>query len=196
MKQRLLLIAIASFFVLASCKQEIEQENATGSEMFKSLPSSYTGIDFKNTITETEENNHLVWESIYNGAGVGVGDINGDGLSDIYMCGNMTDDKLYLNRGKMQFEDITIKANIKENTWSSGVTMADVNNDGLLDIYVCKMSWHKDKEKADLRKNKLYINMGSNYFEEKAEEYGVADAGHSTQASFFDSTRMACSIYM
>ena len=186
MKQRLLLIAIASFCVLASCKQEIGQENATGSELFKSLPSSYTGIDFKNTITETEENNHLVWESIYNGAGVGVGDINGDGLLDIYMCGNMTDDKLYLNKGKMQFEDITIKANIKENTWSSGVTMADVNNDGLLDIYVCKMSWHKDKEKADLRKNKLYINKGNNYFEEKAEEYGVADAGHSTQASFFD----------
>ncbi len=160
--------------------------NTNDIEIYKLLQPNESGIQFKNTIIETEQNNHLVWESIYNGGGVGVGDINNDGLQDIYLSANMGGDKLYLNKGNLQFEDITKSSGISEHDWSSGIVMADVNNDGLLDIYVSKMSWHPDHKDVDIRKNRMYINNGDLTFSEVAEELGIDDSGHTTQSSFFD----------
>ncbi len=170
-------------FLLISCSEDTDKKSF---KKFVSLASSKTGVDFTNIVKENEHNHHLVWESIYNGAGVGVGDVNNDGLIDIYFCGNMNEDKLFLNKGDFNFEDITSTSGISEESWSSGICMADVNNDGWLDIYVSKMSWNKDSEKEDLRANKLYINNGDLTFTESAEKYGVNDQGHTTQASFFD----------
>lgn len=128
--------------------------------------------------------NPLSYQYIYNGGGVAIGDINNDGLSDIYFSGNLVEDKLYLNKGNMKFEDISLKAQIgMKNSWSTGVTMADVNADGYLDIYVCRAGPALYTGK---RKNLLYINNQDLTFTEKAEEYGLADDGLSTQAAFFD----------
>lgn len=173
---------------LSSCSNEKNtlRTMPESEKLFSIKTPAESGISFRNQIIESEQNNHLVWESIYNGGGVGVGDINNDGLMDIYFTGNMTEDKLYLNQGNLQFEDITQSAGINEPDWSSGVTFADVNNDGNVDIYVCKMSWLRDGEDDTKRTNKLYINNGDNTFTESAKKYGIADKGHSTQASFFD----------
>lgn len=150
------------------------------------LTPEQTGVYFNNQIIETAENHHLVWESIYNGAGVGVGDINNDGLMDIYLGGNMVEDKIYLNQGDFNFEDITSFSGIKESSWTSGINMVDVNQDGWIDIYLNKMSWKRDNVQPELRANKLYLNQGDNSFKEVGAQMGVDDKGHSTQSSFFD----------
>jgi enediyne biosynthesis protein E4 len=148
------------------------------------LPVDKTGVSFKNTIQENGKYNHVIWDYVYNGAGVAVGDINNDGLSDLFFAGNQVDDKLYLNKGNFEFKDITegLK-NPLPHTWSAGVTMADVNGDGWLDIYVCRF---EPSQLAIDRKNLLYINNHDLTFTEKAAEYGLADVGFSIQASFFD----------
>ncbi len=174
--------------IIASCSDSTNKVRVLqeGEKLFNIKTPAESGIDFINQITETEDNNHLVWESIYNGGGVGVGDINNDGLMDIYLAGNMTKDKLYLNKGNLVFEDITFAAGINEPNWSSGITFADVNNDGYQDIYVCKMSWNMDSFDDSNRANRLYINNKNNTFTESSKEYKINDKGHSTQASFFD----------
>jgi enediyne biosynthesis protein E4 len=164
------------------------------------LDAEQAGITFKNTIQENSKYNHVIWDYVYNGAGVAVGDINNDGLPDIYFTGNQVADKLYLNQGNFKFKDITDfgfrisdfgrttsetrnpKSKIPH-TWSSGVTMADVNADGLLDIYVSKFEPSTNKNE---RKNQLFINNGNLTFTEKADEFGLGDIGYSIQASFFD----------
>lgn len=160
--------------------------NVQAQKLFQLLPSSATGINFTNNVQETEKLNVLSYEYLYNGGGVAVGDINNDGLEDIFFTANMQPNKLYLNMGNMQFKDITASANRalegRSDGWKTGVTMADVNGDGLLDIYIC-YSGNKDPE---LRRNQLFINMGNNKFEEKAKQYGLDDPGYSTQAAFFD----------
>jgi hypothetical protein len=126
--------------------------------------------------------NPYTYHNFYNGGGVAVGDINNDGLPDLFFCSNQGPDKLYLNKGNFQFEDITVKAGIyTDGLWSTGATFADVNGDGLLDIYVCRAADFKG-----WRGNQLYINLGNATFSEKAEEYGLADKGFSIQAVFFD----------
>lgn len=153
------------------------------SKMFSLLPSNQTGIKFKNILKETEEFNILTYGQIYNGGGVSVGDINNDGLEDLYFTGNMVGSRLYLNKGGFKFEEIAKKAGVfAEGLWNTGTTMADVNGDGLLDIYVCR-SAAKDDFK---RKNVLFINNGDLTFTEKAAEYGLDDFGYSSQAAFFD----------
>ena len=108
--------------------------------MFTLLPSKQTGIKFSNDVTYTEEFNPYTFRNFFNGSGVGIGDINNDGLPDIFFCSNQQSNKLYLNKGGLKFEDITEKAGvISDGIWSTGVTMADVNGDGWLDIYVCRM---------------------------------------------------------
>ena len=152
-------------------------------KMFSLLPSNKTGITFKNIIKETENFNVLKYASLYHGGGVSIGDINNDGLPDIYFTGNMVGSRLYINKGNFKFEEIAEKAGVfAEGLWNTGTTMADVNGDGYLDIYVCR-SAAKD---ANKRKNLLFINNGNLTFTEKAAEYGIADTGYSTHASFFD----------
>jgi len=123
------------------------------------------------------------YRNFYNGGGVGIGDINNDGLPDIFFCGNQQSNKLYLNKGNFQFEDITEKAGVgSDGVWSTGVTFADVNGDGLLDIYVCRSGDRKSKN----RSNQLFINNGNLGFTEKAKEYGLDNTGLCTHAVFFD----------
>ena len=154
--------------------------------LFKSLSSSETGINFANVLKESPSLNIITYEYFYNGGGVGLGDFNNDGLVDIYFSGNMQAGKLYLNKGNMKFEDITSKAGVAaKKGWKTGVSVADVNGDGLLDIYLC-YSGPLDRQN---RTNQLYINNGDLTFTERAAKMGVADSGYSTQAAFFDYDR-------
>ncbi|WP_422361943.1 CRTAC1 family protein [Reichenbachiella sp.] len=142
-----------------------------------------TGVDFVNKIPEGPEMNSHVYEYFYNGGGVAVGDINNDGLPDLYFTSNIFDNKLYLNKGSLVFEDITSNAGVEGSKgWTTGTCMADVNADGWLDIYVCKSG----RFGAEKRANLLYINNGDQTFSERASYYGVDHSGYSTQASFLD----------
>jgi hypothetical protein len=152
-------------------------------QLFTLLPATQTGINFANNIFYTEEFNPYTFRNFFNGGGVAIGDINNDGLPDLFFCSNQGSNKLYLNRGQFHFEDITEKAGVASNgIWSTGVTMADVNGDGLLDIYVCKSGELKGKS----RSNELFINNGNVTFTEKAKDYGLDNKGLSTHAVFFD----------
>ncbi len=152
-------------------------------KLFEQVPSKKSGIDFKNTITENEEHNALTYENLYNGGGVAVGDINNDGLDDIYFVSNMETNRLYLNLGDFKFKDITKNAGVAGRPgWKSGVTMVDINGDGLLDIYVC----HSGKESPEKRRNELFINRGNMKFEEMSKAYGLDDPSYSTVGAFFD----------
>ena len=134
-------------------------------------------------LTYTEEVNPYTFKNFYNGGGVAVGDINGDGLQDLIFAGNMVSNRLYLNKGDWKFEDISVSSGIAtENVWSTGVAMVDINADGLLDIYVCKSGPPGGND----RRNALYINNGDLTFTEKAKDYGLDNLGLSTHASFFD----------
>ncbi|PRY16354.1 VCBS repeat protein [Pontibacter ummariensis] len=155
--------------------------------MFELKSPSDTGIIFRNTLTSNDSINLLNFEYFYNGGGVAVGDVNNDGLQDIFFTGNMVSSKLYLNKGELKFEDVTQQAGVETGSWATGASIVDINNDGLLDIYVC-VSGYKDPQR---RKNLLFVNKGMDAgnqprFEEEAEKYGLADTGYSTQAVFFD----------
>lgn len=151
--------------------------------MFTQMESETTGIDFANKLQETEEFNVLEYSYLYNGGGVAVGDINNDGLLDIYFTGNMVGSHLYLNQGNFKFKEIAKDAGVfAEGLWNTGTTMADVNADGLLDIYVCRSA----AKAPHKRKNLLFINNGDLTFTERAYEFGVDDSGYTTHASFFD----------
>lgn len=159
---------------------------AVAQPLFELLSPKQTNIQFVNRINETENLNVLAYEYFYNGGGVAVGDINNDGLEDIFLVSNMGENKLYLNTGRLQFKDITKEA-CKEMAgrpggWKTGVTMADVNGDGLLDIYVC----YSGKVNDDMRRNQLFINQGNGKFKEEAAAWGIDDKSYSTQAAFFD----------
>src|SRR5215217_2302627 len=144
--------------------------------LFKPVPSTESGVNFTNLLRESPVLNIITYEYYYNGGGVGLGDFNNDGLIDIYLSGNMQPGKLYLNKGNMKFEDITAKAGVSaKRGWKTGVSIADVNGDGYLDIYLC-LSGPVDRER---RTNQLYINNGNLTFTEKAAIMGVADSGYS-----------------
>ncbi|MEM8926949.1 MAG: VCBS repeat-containing protein [Bacteroidota bacterium] len=154
-----------------------------GGELFKNPSPRETRIDFTNALTETDDLNILDYLYFYNGGGVAVGDINNDGLADIYFSGNQTENKLYLNKGGMKFEDITDRAGVSgESDWNTGTVMADVNGDGLLDIYVCAVVGINGFGGY----NELFINNGDLTFSEKAQEYGLDFESYSSSASFFD----------
>ncbi|MCC5928004.1 MAG: VCBS repeat-containing protein [Cyclobacteriaceae bacterium] len=152
-------------------------------KLFESISPQKSKIRFANMLTETPKTNILTYEYFYNGGGVAIGDINNDGLDDIYFTGNMVPNKLYLNEGNFRFRDITEIAGVGGKAgWTTGVTMVDVNGDGFLDIYVC----YSGKGEPDERRNLLYINNGDLTFSERAADYGLDDPAHSTQALFFD----------
>jgi enediyne biosynthesis protein E4 len=159
---------------------------------FQRLSAAETGIDFTNSITEDKEHNVLMYEYYYNGNGVAMGDVNADGLPDVFFTGNQTPSKLYLNKGGLQFKDVTETAGVGgKKAWRTGVTMADVNGDGLLDIYVCYSGFGSDVDRA----KQLFINKGVNKdgiptFTEKAKEYGLEAVGtYTSQSAFFDYDR-------
>src|SRR5688500_15163794 len=176
--------AVCILMLIWSCSTN---ESATSSTLFTDLPSDSTGIEFVNKLSFDQEYNIYTYRNFYNGGGVALGDINNDGLIDIYFTGNLVPNKLYLNKGGFRFEDITDKAGVGgTQTWSTGVSMADVNGDGLLDIYVCNSG---NVEGGLKKKNELFINQGDLTFEDQANAYGVADEGYSTHAAFFDYDR-------
>jgi len=167
------------YFMLLSCNQKDE----VGRELFTSLPSDSTNVDFINQLTETEQFNMIQYLYFNNGAGVAAGDINNDGLVDLYFTSNQNPNKLYLNKGNLIFEDITESAGVSgTGDWKTGVTMADINGDGFLDIYVCEVGNYKTVH----GRNQLFINQGDLTFREEAQEYGLDFQGFSTQAAFFD----------
>lgn len=182
------LVLCSLLFFLISCSEERETTSDTKEKttLFNLVPATHTGINFVNAIENQKNFNIFKYRNFYNGGGVAIGDINNDGLADVYLTGNMETNKLYLNKGNMQFEDITEKAGVGGNKpWSTGVAMADVNGDGLLDIYVSNAG----NMKGNNHDNDLYINNGDLSFTEKAEAYNLAKTGFSTHASFFDYDR-------
>ena len=169
-------------FILLSCSNE-KQNVELDFERMLLMDSEHTKIEFQNLIKETPNQNLLHYDYYYNGAGVSIGDINNDGLNDIYFCANTGSNKLYLNKGDFVFEDITDKAGVSEiSRWSTGAVMQDVNGDGLLDIYVCNAGPNSLPD----HRNALYINQGNLNFIEEAKSYGLDHNGFSTQSSFFD----------
>lgn len=152
-------------------------------KLFTLMPSAATGVTFTNYVTYTNQINPSTYHGFYNGGGVAVGDINNDGLPDLFFCGNQQPSKLYLNKGNFKFEDITAKAGINlQGLWCTGATFADINGDGFLDLYVCRSFDYQ----VGWRGNQLFINNGHLGFSEKAEAYKLENQGASIQAAFFD----------
>lgn len=183
-----LFIFFAAMVMINGCNKEGSNETSSNEDsdkpIFSLLPAEKSKIDFNNTITESVDFNYFAYRYIYNGGGVAVGDINNDGLTDIYFTANQLPNKLYLNKGNLEFEDITESAGVSaKDGWKTGVTMVDINNDGNLDIYVSRSGANPD---PDMRRNLLYVNNGNNTFTEKARDYGIDDPGYSNQAHFFD----------
>ena len=157
--------------------------SSNNDSLFELLESDATGIDVINAIETTRDFNVFRYRNFYNGGGVSVGDINNDGLADIYLTINRGPNKLYLNKGNFQFEDITESAGVAgTKPWSTGVVMVDINADGFLDIYVCNAGIIS----GDEQDNELFVNNGNGTFSEKATEYNLADSGITTHAAFFD----------
>lgn len=170
------ILIILFSFLLNACSNETET-------LFSELSSGKTGIEYRNLLVEDESLNVAHYIYFYNGAGVAIGDINNDGLQDVFFTGNMVKNRLFLNKGNFKFEDITTHSGVAEKQgWCTGTSMVDINGDGLLDIYICRSA----DDNPQRRKNLLFINNGDLTFTEQAEKFGLADSGYSTQASFFD----------
>ena len=166
---------LSAFVFFFSCKSKQEKN------LFELVDNS--GINFNNEVVDGKKENSFLFRNFYNGGGVAIGDINNDGLPDVFLTSNMGNNKLYLNKGNFQFEDISKSAGIiEDDKWNTGVVFADVNGDGWLDIYVCS-SGHMP---TGNRKNKLYINNHNNTFTESAAQYGLDISAYTTQVSFFD----------
>lgn len=180
-RRRSAFLFIALFVcVITSCKNSKEQNVKFP---FKLMDTAETGINFVNRVENTDDFNVFLYRNFYNGGGVGIGDINNDGLPDIYFTSNLGKNSLYLNLGNFTFRDITDQAGVAcENKWSTGVSMVDINSDGLLDIYVSNAGFRKGVDQT----NELFINNGDLTFSEKGKEYNLDDNGYATHASFFD----------
>lgn len=174
------LVALTALTVI-SCNKAVE--NSGAHSLFREIDSTSSKVNFVNTIIDDKDFNIIEYLYYYNGGGVSIGDINNDGLPDIYLSANRAPNKLYLNKGKFVFEDITERAGVAgKGNWKTGVSMVDVNSDGNLDIFVCGVGNYKKFDGY----NQLYINNGNLTFSDKTEEYGLSFQGFSTQASFFD----------
>ena len=178
---------IVAFLALCLCLTSCGGHDG---KLFQLLTPGESGVSFANTITTSDSVNVQTDLYVYNGAGVGVGDIDNDGLPDLFFAGNMVSSRLYLNRGHLHFEDISASAGIATHRWATGVAMVDINNDGFLDIYVSVSGpqWSKGADRA----NVLFINNGNHTFTEAATRYGIADTGFTTQAAFLDYDHDGC----
>ncbi|MDF2186920.1 VCBS repeat-containing protein [Paraflavitalea sp. CAU 1676] len=171
---RRLLLAVSTLFW--SCQQKVDQDT-----LFRLMEN--TGIDFRNDVKDSPDFNIFTYRNFYNGGGVAIGDINNDGLGDVFMTSNSGPNKLYLNKGNWQFEDISDKAGFgNKKKWSTGVVMADVNHDGWLDIYVCNAGYQKGVGQED----ELFINNHQLGFADSAAAYGIVENDYTTHVSFFD----------
>jgi enediyne biosynthesis protein E4 len=178
LKRPFTLIFILGLIIFSCSKKQQEDK-----KLFELMDKTWTGVYFRNDLEYNEQFNPYTFRNFYNGAGVALGDINNDGLVDIFLAGNQSENRLYLNKGNFQFEDITEKAGLAvPGIWSTGVSMADVNGDGLLDIYICKSG----PLGGEQRYNELFINNGDLTFTEMAKDYGIGDMGLSQHAVFFD----------
>jgi hypothetical protein len=186
MKNSCLFNSFIAILVLTStsCKSKTEDAYKPPADpLFVPVNSKETGLNFINAVEDSTDYNILTYRNFYNGGGVAIGDINNDGLPDIFLTANLGESKLYLNKGNLKFQDITNTSGItSKRGWRTGVTMADVNADGLLDIYIC----NSGDIKGANRENELYINNGNLSFSEKAKEFGLNDPGFTTHVSFFD----------
>lgn len=183
MTRCLILRLLPLILFMFSCSEEKQ-----GKPVFDVLPSSRTGIGFNNKLTPTADLNMLKYMYFYNGAGVGAGDLNNDGLIDLFFAGNQVKDRLYLNEGDLRFRDATVQAGITDDKgWSTGVSIVDINNDGMLDIHVCRVGNYGPLQTG----NRLLVctgigKDGTPHYEERSREYGLDFSGFSTQAAFFD----------
>jgi hypothetical protein len=185
------LFGFIGILIFSACNHTPKESSTTNllekkDALFTLLSSKQTGINFSNDLKEdiTTNWNIMSFDYFYHGAGVAIGDINNDNLPDVFMSGNMSPNKLYLNKGNMKFEDISEKARINQGKkWSAGVTMADVNGDGFQDIYVSQAGPYDNETD---RENLLYINNGDLTFSEKGKDFGLNDGNRSTSAAFFD----------
>ncbi len=195
MKNFNFLVLLICILLNSACKKnqssESSDENAQEA-IFKLLPTEKTHIDFQNIINEGLNTNVLMYEYFYNGGGVAVGDVNGDGWEDVYFTSNMQANHLYLNKKNLEFADITFEAGVagREGPWKTGVTMVDINGDSRLDIYVC----HSGNLLPDKKANELFVNQGNNangipMFKEEAAKYGLDSKASSTNAYFFDADK-------
>jgi hypothetical protein len=178
MLQRIILIFAGGMLLMTSgCNR------AKKATLFTLQNNDTTGLNFTNTVTETDKTNVFTFRNFYNGGGVAIGDLNNDGLNDVFMTSNQGGNKLFINKGNWKFDDVTEKAGVKgTKAWGTGVTLVDINGDGWLDVYVC----HSGNGPAETRGNELFINQHDGTFKEEAAKYGLADNGLSTQAIFFD----------
>lgn len=180
----IIILAVICLSHLTGCRDQKHINNKKNQKLFSLLSPDHTGIYFENTITRTNELNIFIYQDFHSGVGVGIGDINNDGLPDIYFAGNQVRDRLYLNLGNLKFKDITESAGILDKGgWSTGVNFVDINGDGYKDIFVCKSLYD---DKPHLRQNELYINNGDLTFTESAGKYKLADTLRTMQTSFFD----------
>ncbi len=180
MRKSAFITVLLGVLLAASCS---DKEAAPADYLFSRIDSEESGIDFSNTVTEDKEHNIIKYIYFYNGGGVAVGDVNNDDLPDLYFVSNQEANRLYLNRGGLTFEDVTDTAGVSGTaSWNTGAIMVDINDDGLLDIYVCAVSGLLDFEGH----NELFVNNGDGTFTERSADYGLDFQGYSTQAYFFD----------
>ncbi|MCY7327839.1 MAG: VCBS repeat-containing protein, partial [Saprospiraceae bacterium] len=191
MFQKFLFLAAVVLLLGAGCRENASNASAASeAPLFTLLPTAATGIDFRNDLVYDKDFNVYKYRNFYNGGGVGIGDINNDGLPDVFFSSNMGKNRLYLNRGDFKFDDITDQAGVAgQGSWATGVSMADVNGDGWLDVYVCNSGNPRTEEAENQtfsRENELFVNNHDGTFTERAKEFGLNEGGLTTHAAFFD----------